>query len=73
MQFIFGILYTIFFMSFLVMALFIVFHLLRYSLNQKVSVFGTIFFVVVFTILLFSNAMLFFSIPIGDLLPLGSL
>ncbi|MFZ3031895.1 MAG: hypothetical protein WA082_02580 [Candidatus Moraniibacteriota bacterium] len=73
MQFIFGILYTLFFMSFLVMALFIVFHLLRYSLNQKVSVFGTIFFVVVFTILLFSNAMLFFSIPIGDLLPLGSL
>lgn len=73
MQFIFGLLYTMLFMSLLVTALFIVFHLLRYSLNQKVSVFGTIFFVVVFTILLFSNAMLFFSIPIGDILPLGSL
>jgi FtsH-binding integral membrane protein len=73
MSLIFGLLYTILFMSFLMTALFIVFHLMRYSLNRKVSVFGTFFFVSVFTILLFSNAIMFFSLPLASLLPTYSL
>lgn len=69
MQLIFGLLYTVLFMSFLVTALFIAFHLLRYSLNRKASLFGTLFFVAVFTVLLFSSAIIFFSLPLASLLP----
>lgn len=73
MQLIFGLLYTVLFLSFLVTALFIVFHLLRYTLNRRMAVFSTTLFLVVFTILLVSNAALFFSLPLADLLPMNSL
>ncbi len=73
MRLIFGLLYTILFFSYITTAIFIVFHLLRYSLNHKVAVFGTVFFVTVFTFLLFVNAILFFSLPLENLLPLSSL
>ena len=73
MQLIFGLLYTILFFSFVVTALFIVFHLLRYTLNRKMALFSTALFLVVFTILLVSNAALFFSLPLADLLPMNSL
>ncbi len=73
MQLIFGLLYTVLFFSFLVTALFIVFHLLRYTLNRKMAVFSTTLFLVVFVILLMSNAALFFSLPLADLLPMNTL
>lgn len=73
MRLIFGLLYTVLFLSYLVTALFIVFHLLRYSINRQAAVFSTIFFLVVFTILLFTNAMTFFSLPLENLLPISSL
>ncbi len=73
MQLIFGLLYTVLFFSFLVTALFIVFHLLRYTLNRKMALFSTTLFLVVFVILLMSNAALFFSLPLADLLPMNSL
>ncbi len=73
MQLIFGILYTVLFLSFVVTALFIVFHLLRYTLNRKMAVLSTILFLSVFTILLITNAMIFFSLPLADLLPMNSL
>lgn len=69
MQLIFGLLYTVLFVSFVVTALFIVFHLVRYSLNRTVSIFGTFFFIAVFSVLLLSNAILFFSLPLDSLLP----
>ncbi len=68
MLLIFGLLYTILFFIYIIVALFIVFHLLRYTLNRKTAVLSTSFFLVVFTILLFSNAMLFFSLPLNELL-----
>lgn len=73
MQLIFGLLYTVLFFSILVTALFIVFHLLRYTLNRKMALFSTTLFLVVFIILLMSNAALFFSLPLADLLPMNSL
>lgn len=72
MQLIFGILYTILFLSYVMTALFIVFHLLRYALNRKMALLSTVFFLTVFTILLFSNSLLFFSLPLDSLLPTSS-
>ncbi len=73
MRLIFGLLYTVLFLSYVTTAFFIVFHLLRYSIDRKAAVFSTIFFLTVFTILLFTNAVLFFSLPLEDILPLSSL
>ena len=64
-----GLLYVIFFLGSLTTALFVVFHLLRYSLDRKVALFGTIFFLTVFVILLFTNALIFFSLPLETIFP----
>ena len=72
MQLIFGLLYTILFLSYVMTALFVVFHLLRYSLNRKMAVLSTVFFLTVFIILLLSNSLLFFSLPLDSLLPASS-
>lgn len=72
MRFVFGLLYTFLFLSFVITGLFVVFHLLRYSLNRKVALFGTLLFVSVLGILLFTNALLFFSLPLEEMLPLQS-
>lgn len=73
MSLIFGLLYTVLFMSLIVTALFIVFHLLRYTLNRKMAVMSTLFFLTVFVILLIANAVTFFSLPLAELLPTSSL
>jgi len=72
MRLAFGLIYTFLFFSYMLAALFVVFHLLRYSLNRKVAVFSTIFFLCVLTILLFTNALIFFSLPIESMLPVYS-
>ena len=72
MRFVFGFLYTFLFLSFVITGLFVVFHLLRYSLNRKVALFGTLLFMSVLGILLFTNALLFFSLPLEEMLPLQS-
>lgn len=69
MRLIVGLFYTFLFFSYLTLALFIVFHLLRYSLNRKVAVMSTIFFLTVFTVLVLTNATIFFSLPLDTLLP----
>jgi len=68
MRLVFGLLYTFLFFSFVVTGLFIVFHLLRYSIDRKVAIFGTLLFVTVLALLLFTNAILFFSLPIEELI-----
>lgn len=68
-----GLIYTFFFFGLITTSLFIIFHLLRYSLNRKVAIFGTIFFVTVFFILLFTNALIFFSLPIEEFFSFSSL
>lgn len=72
MLLIFGLLYTVFFFSYVVMALFITFHLLRYSLDRKSAVLTVTFFLSIFLILLVLNALSFFSLPFATLLPTAS-
>ncbi len=69
MRLVLGLLYTVLFLCYVMTALFVVFHLLRYSLDRKSAVFTTLFFVTVFIILLFTNAVLFFSLPIEKFFP----
>lgn len=66
---VFGLLYTLLFISCVLAAFFIVFHLLRYSLNRRMAFFATTLFLTVFSVLLIVNAMLFFSLPLSTLLP----
>lgn len=66
---IFNSLYALLFFSYVVAALFIVFHIFRYSLKRGMALFGVTLFLFVFSILIFTNAMLFFSLPLARLLP----
>jgi|GEM_PF-2274038 len=68
-QLIFGLLYALLFFSYVVVALFIVFHIYRYSLRRNSALFGTTLFLVVFFVLIFTNALIFFSLPLNTLLP----
>lgn len=68
----FGLLYTFLFFSYVVTAAFIVFHLLRYSLNRKAAIFYTLLFLSVFGVLIFTNAVLFFSLPLDSFLISGA-
>ncbi len=65
----FGLLYTLLFFSYVTVGLFVLFHILRYSLSRPAAVFGTILFVSVLLVLLFTNAIIFFSLPFDTLLP----
>ena len=66
---IFGLLYVLLFFSYIAVSLFVVFHLLRYSLNRKLALFSTILFCIVMTVLVFTNAMIFFSLPLEEFFP----
>ncbi|MBP9698009.1 MAG: hypothetical protein KBD65_02370 [Candidatus Moranbacteria bacterium] len=70
MRLLFGILYTFLFFSYVATALFVIFHLLRYSLNRRMAVLSTTLFVTVLFLLLVANALLFFTLPFEDMLPL---
>lgn len=63
-----GLFYTVLFLSYIFAALFIVFHIVRYSFDKKTAVFGATLFLVVLVILLFTNALLFFSLPFDTVL-----
>ncbi len=67
MQSLFGLFYTLLFLCYIFAALFVVFHILRYSLDRKKALFGVTFFLSVAAILLFINAILFFSLPFSEL------
>ncbi|OGI22098.1 MAG: hypothetical protein A2808_03680 [Candidatus Moranbacteria bacterium RIFCSPHIGHO2_01_FULL_55_24] len=69
MQALFGLLYTLLFMSYVFTALFIVYHIAHYSLDKKTAFAALLLFLGVITVLLFTNAILFFTLPWGDLLP----
>jgi hypothetical protein len=68
MQLFFGIAYLLFFLGVVIASLFIMFHLSRYSLNRKLAVGMTILFVSVSAILLWSNSLIFLSLPLDTLL-----
>jgi len=68
MQTLLGLLYTLLFLCYVFAAIFVLFHLLRYSLNKQSGLLGSLLFGVVAAILLFTNALLFFSLPFDELL-----
>lgn len=67
MRSLFGLLYTVLFFSYIVAGLFILFHFASYSLKRDAKIFSITIFLVVFSVLIFTNALLFFSLPIDDL------
>jgi hypothetical protein len=69
MKSLFGSLYLILFFSYVIAALFITFHIIRYSLSRTAMIFGLTLFLLVFVTLLLSNVALFFSLPLDSLFP----
>lgn len=69
MREIFGLLYTLLFFSYVATALFIVYHIVRYSMSRGAMLFGLVLFLSVITILVFTNAMIFFSLPLDAFIP----
>lgn len=67
MQTLLGLLYTILFLVYIIAALFVVFHLGRYSLNKRSGFLGIVLFLIVGVSLLIINALLFFSLPFEQL------
>ena len=68
MQLFFGIAYLLFFLGVVIASLFIMFHLSRYSLNRKLAIGMTALFVSVSAILLWTNSLIFLSLPLDTLL-----
>jgi hypothetical protein len=68
MQLFFSVVYLVFFFCVVIASLFIMFHLSRYSLNRQLAVGITGLFVIVTAVLLWSNSLLFLSLPIDTLL-----
>ena len=64
MKMLFVLVYVLFLLFVFVAASFVVWHLLRYSLNQKQARLITIIFVVVLIILLFGSAFFFVNFPL---------
>ena len=68
MQLFFGVTYLIFFVGVVIASLFIMFHLSRYAINRRLATGMTLLFVIVTSVLLFSNSMLFLNLPTETLL-----
>jgi len=64
---IFQILYAVVILVFLLLSLFIVYHLLKYSYDKKVTSLMVTIFVVFTGLLIFSNIILFLNLPLEDL------
>lgn len=69
MQSLFGILYALMFLAYISAGGFIVYHFLRYSPTRTGATIGVTLFLSVFLVLLFTNAMLFFMLPIDSFFP----
>lgn len=63
MQAFFGIVYIVFILGCITASCFILFHLLRYSLDRRLAVIMSIIFSSVVIVLLITNAALFFTLP----------
>ncbi len=67
MRSLFGLLYTVLLFSYIATALFIVFHIVRYSFKRSSMLFGITLFLVVLCVLVFINALIFFSLPMDKI------
>ena len=68
MQAILGLLYSVIFICYVFAIVFVIFHLLRYSLNQHYGRIGALVFIAVAAILLITNALLFLNLPLDEIL-----
>lgn len=66
---IFDLVYLLAFLSYLILTIFITYHLVKYSGNRAVMIFSVTFFLIGTGLLLFSNALLFFAIPFDQFVP----
>jgi hypothetical protein len=73
MRILLGSLYSVLFLCYLFAGAFVLFHLLRYSLNKRHGIIGSIVFAFVAFLLLFSNALLFLNLPFEELLIINTL
>ena len=64
---IFGLLYLLFLLFVITASIFVVWHLLRYSMNKALSLALVIIFLIVTGILLLSNITLFTQIPFEEM------
>jgi hypothetical protein len=69
MRSLFGILYAFLFLAYLSGGIFIVYHFFRYSPSKASATIGVTIFLSVFLVLLFTNAMLFFMLPLDSFFP----
>ena len=65
---IFQIAYLIIFLAMLLMCIFVIFHIVFYAYSAASKIITLLIFVPVAAILLFTNAVLFFNIPLQDIL-----
>lgn len=61
-------LYFIFIIGYVLAYFFIVYHIIKYSINSSLNKTITPIFVIISTLLLFSNIILFFNVSWGELL-----
>jgi hypothetical protein len=64
---IFQILYLLFFLTMLIMSIFIIYHVFVYSYTQLSKMVTLMIFVPVVGVLLFTNLLLFLQIPLRDM------
>jgi Na+-driven multidrug efflux pump len=69
MQSFFGILYAVMFLIYIGGGIFIVYHLFRYSPTRIGATISATLFLSVFLVLLFTNGMLFFMLPLDSFFP----
>lgn len=72
-QSIFDLIYLLVFLSYLLLSLFILYHIIRYSGDRAVMAFTIILFLIGTLSLLLANSLLFFSIPFDQFVPTLSL
>ncbi len=69
MQAIFDFIYLIAFVSYLLLSIFIIYHVVRYTSDKAVTTVTLLFFITGTVLLLFANAVFFFAIPFDQLIP----
>lgn len=68
MRGIFGLLYSVVFILYVLAGFFVLFHISRYALNRRIATLAAFLFIIVTTVLLFANAFLFFHLPLDTML-----
>jgi hypothetical protein len=71
MSIIFSVVYIIFFLFWIIASLFVVYHIVRYSLDKKAAVLMLLIFISVTSLLLLTNVILFSSLRLDEMFQLN--